>query len=345
MNQLVKLILLGAVAVLTLFGCKEAKPTLHIYTWADYVKPELIVGFEQKHNCQVIIDTFDSNETMYAKLKAGATGYDVLFPSSYMVKLLKQQNMLQDLDHSLLQNTRNVDPDYLASSMDRAMTYSVPYMLTTTGIAYLKSKIPTFEPSWAMFDRPELKGRVTMLNDMRETIGAALKYLGYSINSKDQAQLEQARDVVIRWKSNLAKFENEQYKTGLASGEFLLVHGYSGDIIQVMTENEDISFAVPREGTSMSCDDMVIPTEAKQVALAHAFINYMHDPAVAAENTEFTGYLCPNKAAYELMSEEIKSNPAIFIDAEVKAKSEIIDDLGDFLAVYTKIWDQIKAAK
>ena len=326
-------------------GCKRAQPVLHLYNWADYVKPELVQRFEQENNCKVVIDTFDSNEAMYAKLKAGASGYDLIFPSSYMVKLMFNQGMLQPINRNLVPNLVNIDPEYLKIAMDREMQHSVPYMLTNTGIAYLKSKMSDFKPTWAMFDRADLKGRMTMLNDMRETIGAALKSLGFSLNTLDERELEAARDVVIRWKKNLAKFENEQYKTGLASGEFLLVHGYSGDILQVQAENEDIAFAVPEEGTSISCDDMVIPKDAKNVELAHKFINFMHDPNVAAENTIFISYLCPNRASYQFLGDDILQNPAIFLKPEIQAKCEVIDDLGENNVKYTKVWDQIKAVE
>jgi len=336
-------ILLAAV-LLSAPACSKGQPVLHLYTWADYVKPELVREFEAKTGSRVVIDTFDSNESMYAKLKAGAGGYDLIVPSSYMVSIMNSQGMLQPLDHAKIPNLANVDRDYLKIAIDPEMAHSVPYMLTNTGIAYLEGKVENFEPSWAMFDRSDLGNRVTMLNDMRETIGAALKYLGYSLNTTDEAQLEEARDVVIRWKKNIAKFENEQYKSGLASGEFVLVHGYSGDILQVQAENEAIVFAAPREGTSISCDDFVIPKGAREVDLAHAFINFLHDPKVAAQNSEFIGYLCPNAASYPLLPEEFRTDPAVFLDPEVAARSEVILDLGDDNRKYTRIWDEIKAA-
>lgn len=341
-----KKIAIVVVALLSgMCGCKRAQPVLHIYNWADYLKPELVQRFEQENGCRVVIDTFDSNEAMYAKLKAGATGYDLIFPSSYMVKIMFNQGMLQPINHNLVPNLVNIDSEYLKIAMDREMHHSVPYMLTNTGLAYLKSKVPDFKASWSMLERSELKGRMTMLNDMRETIGAALKALGFSLNTLDERELAAARDVVIRWKKNLAKFENEQYKTGLASGEFLLVHGYSGDILQVQEENEDIAFAVPEEGTSISCDDMVIPKDAKNVELAHKFINFLHDPNVAAENTVFISYLCPNRASYQFLDEDILQNPAIFLKPEIQEKCEVIDDLGENNVKYTKIWDEIKAAE
>jgi spermidine/putrescine transport system substrate-binding protein len=218
-------------------------------------------------------------------------------------------------------------------------------MIVNTVIAYLGSRVKDFKPSWAMFDRSDLKGRMTMLNDMRETIGAGLKFLGYSINSTNEAELVEAKEVVVRWKKNIAKYENEQYKTGVASGEFLLVQGYSGDILQVQQENPDVRFAVPREGTAISVDDLIIPEGANEIGLAHAFINFLHDPEVAAENITFLKYLCPNKDAYALLSEDLRKNPGVFMDPEVRARSEIIADLGNFLALYIKIWDEIKAAK
>jgi spermidine/putrescine transport system substrate-binding protein len=331
-------------ALLAAAGCKQQPKTLHVYTWADYIKPELVARFEKEQACTVVIDTFDSNEAMYAKLKAGGGGYDIITPSSYMAQVMHRQGMLQPLDHAKLPNLANVDPEVLKIAIDPEMHHSAPYMMTITGIAYLGSKVADFSPSWAMLDRADLKGRMTMLADMRETIGAALKFLGHSINSTDPQQLAAARDVVIRWKANLAKLENEQYKTGLASGEFLLVHAYSGDILQVQEENDDIVFAVPAEGTSIACDDLVIPADAKSADLAYAFINFLHVPEVAAENTEFISYLCPNAASYPLLSEETRANPALFVPAEIKAKSEVIADLGDGNAAYARIWDEIKAA-
>jgi spermidine/putrescine transport system substrate-binding protein len=347
MKKSITRLLLGLLALITLCGIAHSavRPVLHIYTWADYIKPALVERFERERNCKVVIDTFDSNEAMYAKIKAGASGYDIITPSSYMVSVMFKQDLIQKLNHSLLPNIKHVDPGYLKFSLDPKMNHSVPYMLTITGVAYLKSKVREFKPSWAMFERRDLKGRMTMLNDMRETIGAALKFLGYSLNTTNTDQLNAAKEVLIRWKKNLAKFENEQYKTGLASSEFLLVHGYSGDILQVQKENKDIEFAVPAEGASFSCDDLVIPKKTAQIKLAHQFINYLHDPSVSAENTQFVSYLCPNKAGYAKLSADIKNNPAIFfLKMKGSSKNEVIRDLGADNAKYIKIWDQVKAA-
>jgi len=332
-------------ALVTLASCGQARPVLSVYTWSDFIKPELVRRFEREQGCRVVLDTFESNEAMYAKLRAGATGYDLLTPSSYMVSLMHAQGLVRPLDRALLPNLVHVDPDYLEMAIDKAMDHSVPYMITNTGIAYLASRVENVVPSWRMFGRTDLRGRMTMFNDMRETIGAALKVLGYSINSTNETELGEAETLLLEWKKNLAKFDNEQYKIGLASGEFLLVHAWSGDIFQVRRENPDIRFFVPEEGTVISCDDLVIPADAREIALAHAFIDFLHDPAVAAENTRFIYYLCPNKDSYALLPAEIRDNPGIFLAPEIRAKSEMIGDIGAANALYVAVWDRLKSSR
>jgi spermidine/putrescine transport system substrate-binding protein len=332
-------------ALLSFAACGKAKPVLSLYTWSDYIKPDLVRRFEREHGCRVVLDTFESNEAMYAKLKAGATGYDLLTPSSYMVSLMHAQGMLRPIDHSLAPNLVNVDPDYLAIAVDRTMDHSVPYMIVVSGIAYLEGRVKDVVPSWRMFGRTDLAGRMTMFNDMRETIGAALKTLGYSINSTSGRELAEAEALALEWKTNIAKYDNEQYKIGLASGEFLLVHAWNGDVFQVRRENPAVRFFVPEEGTIISCDDLVIPADAREPALAHAFIDFLHEPAVAAENTVAIYYLCPNKASYPLLPAEIRDNPGIFLSPEIRAKSEMIADIGAANALYIGVWDRLKAAR
>lgn len=328
-----------------LLAASACAQTLHLYTWADYISPDVVRKFEKQHACKVVIDTFDSNESMFAKFKAGATGYDLVVPTAYMIQVMQAQGMLAGLDHTKLPNLKNIDPAVLAKVMDKTMAHSVPYTFAFAAIAVRKDKIKDGEASWAMFDRPALAGRVTLLDDMRESIGAALKSLGHSLNTRDDAQLAAARDVLIRWKKNIARFDNEGYKAGIDSAEFQLVHGYSGDLFQVQLENPKIDILIPREGVTIGCDELVIPKTAKQPDLAHAFINFLLDPDIAAENMEWMGYYCPNQPALKKVSPEFLQNPAITIPAELMAKCEVIEDLGPDLAKYSKVWDQVKAAR
>lgn len=326
-------------------GCRKGsstESTLTIFTWADYLKEEVKERFEKEFKCKVVIDTFDSNEAMLAKLEAGATGYDLLAPSSYAVQVLKRKGLLQPLDHAKIPNLSNIDQDYLANALDPKMELSVPYMMASTCLCYLESKVPNPVHSWSMLDRADLKGRVTLLDDMREVLGAALKFLGHSLNSTDPAELAKAADVVLRWKTNIAKFENEQYKSGIASGEFFLVQGYAGDLMQVSGENEDMRIFIPEEGSVTSCDDLCIPKSAKNVTLAHEFINFVSGAEVAAENMEEIGFRAPNSAAYRHLTEDFRGSEVLFPPPALFAKCEPIADLGDKLPLWTKEWDRVK---
>jgi spermidine/putrescine transport system substrate-binding protein len=337
---------IAASAVLALLaGCGGSKPVLNVYNWADYVDEDQLAAFGSEFHCKVVVDTFDSNESMYAKLKAGATGYDVIFPSSYMSKIMNDQGMLLPLDPARLPNIGNLDPAFKALLIDKANRYSVPYAFSYTGIAYRTDKLDSLDASWDLFADPALAGRTTLLNDIRETIGAALIKLGYPLNSTDEAQINAAADLVIQWKKNIAKFDSEQYKTGIDSAEFILVQGYSSDILMVSEENENIGMLFPREGMAATFDDMVIPASSDNPDLAYEFINFMMRPDVAAANMEWNLAQIPNRPAYDLVDEEVRANPSIFLEPAVMANCRILEDVGDAIALYSKAWDRIKAAE
>lgn len=328
-----------------LIGCDTSVvPKIHVFTWSNFIKPELIERFEKEYQCRVIIDTYDSNEAMYAKVKLGGAGYDILFPSNYIFDIMYRQGMLQAIEQTAVPNAKNMDPAYWNYIDSAASQYAIPYMITSTGIAYRNDKVNNFEPSWGMFGRTDLRGRMTMLNDIREAIGASLKYLGYSVNTTREAEVEKAADVLIQWKRNLAKFESEQYKNGIASAEYLVVQGYSGDILQVMRENPKVAFAYPKEGTLLSIDYIVIPAKAPNKRLAEAFINFLLDPKITAENIVYTNYLSPNLAAYEHLPPELRRDKTLFPSDEVKQQSEAIKNLGENISIYIRAWDRIKAA-
>ncbi len=333
-------------SLVSLSGCKKGgageSATLTIFTWADYLNDDVKEKFEKEFNCKVVIDTFDSNEAMLAKLEAGATGYDLLVPSSYAVQALKRKDLIQPLDHTKIPNLANVDQAYLGKALDSKMEVSVPYMMTPSCLAYLASKVPDPKSNFSMLDREDLKGRITLLDDMREVLGAGLKSLGFSINSVNPEELAKAADVVIRWKKNIAKFENEQYKSGIASGEFFLVQGYASDLIQAAQENEDMRIFIPEEGGTFSVDDLCIPKAAKNVELAHQFINFVTGAEIAVENMEWVGSRAPNSAAYAQLSEDFRGSEILFPPDALFAKSEFIGDIGDKLSLWSKEWDRVK---
>ncbi len=325
-------------------GCGRKK-TLYVYNWADYMNPEVLEKFEKQYDCSVVMNYFDSNEALYAKLKAGATGYDVLFPSDYMSRVMYEQGMLMEIDHSRLTNLKNLDESFTAGGIDSGMKYSVPYMVTYCGIAYNKNKVKDFKPSWSMFDRTDLKGRMTMLNDVREAIGAALKFNGFSYNSTDPAQLKKAGETAVKWKKNIAKFDVDEAKRGLSSGEFYLIQVYNGDAMQIIAENEDLAFAFPEEGTSISQDDFVISADSKNTDLAYKFIDFLLEAENAAANMEFVSYMSPNKAALALMDSSFVEDPAVNPKPAILRKSDHLMDLGKDNLLYSELWDCIKSSK
>ncbi len=319
---------------------------VHIYTWSDYLDSDVIYQFEKKFHCRLSIDYVDSNESMYAKLKAGGGGYDLITPSSYMSAIMRKQNMIADLDHAQLPNLPNIDPGFLQHTEDPKMIYSVPYTRTVTGIGYNKSRVKKEDlGSWDIFGKSTFSKRMTMLNDMRETIGAALKFLGYSLNTTDDKQLAAAGEVLLRWKKNLAKFDVDEAKIGLASGEFLVIHAYNGDIALTMEENPDIDFYIPKEGSSLASDDLVIAADSPNLDLAHSFINFMLDPEIARENMESIRFYMPNPQAVEQLDPELRDNHAFILPKGIMDKCEVIRDLGDDNMKYVKVWDKVKAAE
>lgn len=318
---------------------------VHIYTWSDYLDSDVIHEFESKNKCRLAIDYFDSNESMYAKLKAGGGGYDIITPSSYMSAIMRKQEMLMPLEHSLLPNLQYMDRDFTKLTEDPDMQYSVPYTRTVTGVGYNAKRVNEKDlGSWNIFGVAAYSKRMTMLNDMRETIGAALKYLGYSINTVDEKELAEAGEVLKGWKKQLAKFDVDEAKIGLASGEFTVIHGYNGDVALIMEENSDIDFFIPKEGSSLASDDFVITADSPNADLAHAFINHMLNPEMAAVNMESIRYFMPNPTAVEQLSDELRENQAFNVEKDVLEKCEVIRDLGPDNEKYIRIWDLVKAS-
>ena len=337
-----------ALALGVLAGCGPEKKELHIYTWSDYIGDTVIAKFEKENNCRVVVDSFDSNEAMFAKLQAGSTGYDIIMPTSYQIPVMIRNKMIAKLDKSKLPNVvKNFDKSYYSAILDKSMDYNVPYAVTYAGFVYRKDKVGNAPvDTWKLFENEAVKGRIAILNDMRETIGAALKALGTSLNSTSQADIDAAVDLVIKWKKNVVKFDNEQYKTAVASGEWFAGHGYSSDSIQVMIDDKNVGFTLPKEGFSIACDEMVIASTSKNSDLAHAFINYLYDEKVALENMEYICAPMPVAPALAALSPELK--PLLSLSPEMLKRGEVLRDFDDDPKVrdmYIKAWDKIKAGK
>jgi spermidine/putrescine transport system substrate-binding protein len=327
--------------LLFLLSCAHGpqKQKLFIYNWTYYMPQSVLDDFAKKFNVDIVYDVYPSNEDMFAKLKSGATGYDIVVPSGDFVSIMIHENMLEPIDKSKIPNFANIDTSVLSRiKFDKGNKYSVPYMMGASGIAVNKKQVKNYEKSWTIFGRADLKNRMTMLDDMREVLGAALSTLGYSVNTKDSAELAKAELLALSWKRNLVKYDAEAFAKGFAAGEFWVVQGYAENIFREYdsTKLGDIDFFIPREGGPMYMDNMVIVKGARHGDLAHAFINFIHSPEVYARIIDYLGYPCINTAAGPLVKK--RSNYSV----DDLAKAEFKEDLGPDVARYNKIWEKIR---
>lgn len=321
---------------------------LAIFSWADYWPEEddnnILTDFEEACGVQVTVDTFPSNEDLAAKLRAGNSGYDIIVPSDYMVEILATEGRLAKLDTSLLPNMANLDPNQLNLYYDPNNDYSVPYQYGATGIAYNRDQVNPAPDSWgALLDPQQLQaisGGSSMFDDERESVGAALKYLGFSYNSTDPAQLEQAKQVLLAQKPLLTRYDSESYSQGLSSGELVIAQAWNGNASLAKSENDSIEWIVPKEGGVIWQDNLAIPADAPNSYTAHVFINNVLDGQIGARITNYTYYQTPNKAAEPFIDEEVKAIQFIPTEEE-RQRLEYIERKGD-PAIYSDVWTQVK---
>lgn len=322
---------------------------LNIFTWADYWPEEeennVIADFEEACGVKVTLTTYPSNEELAAKLRAGNSGYDLVLPSDYMVDTLIKENRLLKLDKSALPNMANLDPAQMSLYYDPSNDYSIPFQYGMTGIGYNTKEITSKPDSWAaLFDPAQTEPysqRFSMLDDERETIGAALKYKGHSVNSTDPAELAEAKQLLSDQKCGLSSYDSESYTQGLASGEIVMAHAWNGNTSLAKEENPDIDWFVPKEGGVIWQDNLAIPADAPHPYTAHVFINNVLDGQIGARITNFTYYLSPNVAAVPLIDEAVKQLQ-YYPDEQLRQRLEYIERQGD-PRLYSDIWTEIQA--
>lgn len=329
--------------LLVLFsGCSTGeKKQLHIFTWASYVIDDIREGFEEEYGVKVFIDTYASNEDLLAKLLAGATGYDIIMPSDYMVSILIKQNLLAELDRENIPNFQNIGPLFLNKYFDPENRYSVPYTFGTAGIAYDSAVISSAPESWNVLWDPQYRNRFSMLDDQREALGAALKMLGYSYNTTDQKELEAAKEKLIEQKP-LVKQYNSETEELLIAGDVIMAHCWNGDAFRAAETRSTIRYTIPKEGSSQFIDTLCIPKSAPNQELAEAFINYLLRPEINAKIADFTKYGTCVPAAKEYLPERLRQHKFIYPEKEVMESLEWLKDVGDFTRHYNRAWEEIK---
>jgi spermidine/putrescine transport system substrate-binding protein len=322
---------------------------LSLYNWSEYIDPDLITAFGEEHGVSVTETFYDSNETMLAQLQVGLA-YDVIVPSDYMVEILITDGLLMELQRDAIPNLSNLAAEFADPSYDPGGRYSAGYQWGTTGLAVDMAIVgEDFEETWGLVFDPELaaqwSGRIGLLNDARETMGAALKYLGYSLNSTSVEELQEAADLISAVNQHIAKYDSQQYSDDLIAGETAVAHGYSGTFFWSIDEVDgwdQYYYFVPQEGGTVWIDTMAIPANAEHPCTAHAFINFILDAENGAALTNWNYYASPNEAAEPYILPEILEDPAIYVDDETFARLEFIEDTGDFEINYTDYFSRAR---
>lgn len=323
---------------------------IFLYTWVEYIDPELKTQFETECGVKVTETNFDSNETLLATLQAGGAAYDIIVPSDYMVQILIGEGMVQELDWNVVTNIKNMEPLNVNQYFDPEQKYTVPYFWGTSGFAVDTSVVTDVKNSWSMMFDPNSPycGKISMLDDERETIGAALMYLGYSINDTDPAHLEEAKNLLIEQSKCVKAYDSQTNDDLIISGETVLGHIWTGDAILAGSADtggrDEIEYVIPSEGCTIWQDNMMVPTGAPNAYTAMVFMNYLNFPETAAQNAEWVGYATPNKTAKDVIDPDMIANEAIYPPAEVAKSLQWIEDVGDALGLYDRIWTEFKAA-
>jgi spermidine/putrescine transport system substrate-binding protein len=318
---------------------------LNLYNWADYVAKTTIPGFEKQTGIQVTQDYFSSNEELLAKLRAGGTGYDVIVPSDYMVAVMIKSDVLQPLDKSKIPNFKNIGEDFRGLPYDQDNEYSVPYQWGTTGILYNRKKIGQLEDNWEPMWSTEFSGEIGMLNDERETPGAALYKLGYSVNATEDEQLAEAEAQLKKQKPLLrGYFDSTQNRPLVLNGDLLLGHVFSGDAFLALSQDDDLDYIIPKPAATRWTDNMAIPAGAEHPDNAHKFINYILDAKVGAALSNYTYFNTPNEAALPMIDEALKKLPGYQLGPEVFDRLQVIEDVGEATRKYSRLFTEVKSS-
>jgi spermidine/putrescine transport system substrate-binding protein len=323
---------------------EEAK--LNLYNWDTYIGETTLDDFNEASGIETQMDLFADNDELFAKLKEGNPGYDVIIPTNDYVERMIEAGMLDTIDHSKIPNMSNLEGPFQDANFDPGRAHSVPYMWGTIGIGYRTSRVEGVPASWKyLYDSDEYSGKIALLGDGLTVIGHALKYLGYSLNSTDEAEIRQAEELIIAQKQHIKVFADDNGQDLLLSGEVDVTQEWNGDILQAMDEDDDVGYVVPVEGGVLWQDCMCIPTGAPHPDNAHAFMNFILDAEVGAAVADYIQYASPNAAAKAIMDDSYTQNPAIFPTDETLAKCEPSIYIGETATrLYDEAWTRIQAA-
>ncbi|HJG47704.1 MAG TPA: ABC transporter substrate-binding protein [Facklamia tabacinasalis] len=318
--------------------------TIVFYNWGDYIDPELLTQFEEETGYSVIYETFDSNEAMMTKIEQGGTRYDVAVPSEYMIEQMIEADLLQEIDHSLLPNLENINPRFLDLEFDPNNRFSIPYFWGTLGIIYNTNYVDESEvQQWNDLWNPKFRNNIMIYDGAREVLGVGLQSLGYSLNETDSTRLREATNKMKTLMPNILALVADEMKMHLGNEEAMIGVTFSGEASMAIWENPELAYVLPEEGSNLWFDNIVIPHNAQNVEGAHALIDFLLRPEVAAQNADYVGYSTPNEAATALMDPEVISDEAFYPSEDALDKLEVYRGLGqEKLIEYNDLFLEVK---
>ncbi|MDD6770891.1 MAG: spermidine/putrescine ABC transporter substrate-binding protein [Inconstantimicrobium porci] len=336
-------LIMGSVFV----GCKknEAK-VVNFLNYGENIDDKTLSEFEKKYGIKVNMDTFDDMETMYQKVSSGSVKYDVILVSDALMPRMIKQDLLKKLDKKNIPNLSQMDDVYLNLDIDKGNQYSVPYMFGTVGIVYDKNKVKEQVDSWDILWNEKYKGNIFMFDTYRDTMGAALKKLGYSLNSADKNQIKEAEELLIKQRETVKPIYGvDEGTTMIPNGETAINMIWSGEGLNLQKEHPNLEYIVPKEGANFWIDSLCIPKNAENVEGAEKFINFVSDKDAALRIADEIGYTTPNKEAKAMQPDEVKNNPNAYMTKEVMSRCEIYKDLSsDVKKIYDAAWVHIKSS-
>ncbi len=341
-------VILALAMVLALAACGGGKADngeVNVYNWGEYIDEEVLEQFEDETGIKVNYTTYSDNESMYSTLKNGAAQYDVIIPSDYMISRLISEDGLEKLNFDNIPNYANIDDAYRDMEYDPQNEYSVPYMWGVVGVVYNKTMLDYTPTSWDVLWDENLSGQILMFDNSRDALAIALEKLGYSLNTTDEGELKEAKELLVQQKPLVQAYVMDQIFDKMEAGEAAVGPYYAGDAVTMMEENPDLDFFFPEEGSNYYVDAMCIPKGASNKDNAEAFINFMCDPEIMAANAEYIHYSTPSSAAKELLEEEFKNSPISYPGEDVLKRTEVFVNLPQqTLDLYDSMWIDLKAS-
>lgn len=324
--------------------------TLNVYNWGLYISDgsddsvDVVSAFEELTGIKVNYTTFDSNESLYAKMKSGGASYDVIFPSDYMVGKLIAEGMLAPLDYDNIPNIAAIGDEYLGWDFDPDNAYSVPYMWGTTGLIYNTTMVDEAPTSWSALWDVQYAGNVLMFNNSRDAYAIAAKRAGLSLNPSSVEEVDQVMKDLQDQKSIVQAYVMDEIFDKMEGGEAAMAPYYAGDALTMIEDNPDLAFVHPEEGVNFFVDSMCIPATSKNKEAAEMFINYMCETSVGYANCDYIGYSTPVTAVWEMLDDDLKYSPIAYPGEDVMSKAEVFVTLPDEInAEMDSQWSQMKS--